>query len=244
MGNKRIMILVPCRTNTVIDVSESWLRMIMVFQSRGYEVDMRMIRNKPVDIALEELTRNALKVDFEYAFFTSDDQIFNEEDLLKLLDVCDNMVSPVILRKKLPFIPVLYTYGMNNILDYPKDKVIDAIGPLCLVHRRVFEAIDKKYPGEKFFDFTDEHSEDIGFFKKVIACGFKPKVHTGVGFGHWGAIVQPCFYEDLFKDSVIKQLSSGLSEDGEIKYCKDSKAVMKINYHRNLGLNIELVNES
>ena len=220
---KKVMVLIPCRTNTTIEVAESWIGMIPAFHELGYEVDIRRIRFTPVDIAFENLTRQALKEDFEYVFYTSDDHVFTMNDIKRLMNVKGDMVSPMVCRKVVPYLPVLYNYDMRTVVDYPKNKVIDAVGPLTLVHRRVFEAVDKKYPGEKFFDYSLECSEDIYFFKKVLACGFKPKVHTRVNFGHWGVPIYPAVYEGLYKDAIVRQLSMELEYEDDLIFIKDNK---------------------
>lgn len=241
---KKIMVLIPCRTNTTIEVAESWLGMILAFKELGYEVDMRRMRFAPVDIAMELLTREALKQDFEYVFYTSDDHVFTVNDIKQLMKVKGDMVSPMVCRKVVPFLPVIYNYDMQTIVDYPKNKVIDAVGTMCLVHRRVFDAVDEKFPGDKFFDYSKERggdSEDLYFMKRVLACGFEPKVHTGVSFGHWGVPVYPAVYEGLYRDSVVKQLSLGLDYASDLVFIKDRKLQLKIGHLKGCGMSVELV---
>ena len=221
----QVFIGVPCRTVTNVNTMECLVDTVAFMRNEGWGVKRCAVRNRPVDLALNHIVESFLKSGDEYLFITADDHIFNPFDVMKLVEYCEdgNMISPIIPRKSPPFMPVIFDYEVRAIFDYPKNKVIDAVGSTCVMHRGIFEKFKDEYPDDDYFMYGKKDGEDIYFFKKILAAGVKPKVHTGIEFAHYGSIAHVYFF-DMFKWKIM-ELARTKDNNGVIS-AKDNLKVM------------------
>lgn len=204
----KIFMAIPCRNNTSIKTMNSVVMSVKHLQDEGHDVVYSVIRMRPVDTARNVLASTFLKTDCDYLFFVDDDHVFEPGQALQLLESCGTeMISPVICRKSLPFIPMIFDYELRMVLDYPHNELFQAVGGLCFIHRSVFTRFREKFPNTKFFHTSDELGEDLWFWQHALKAGVKPLVHSGILFGHWSVEVRPFMYE-FFKDELVESVSS------------------------------------
>ena len=153
--------------------------------------------------------------DHEYLFFLDSDIGFNPEDVVKMLSSGMEIVSGAYPMKT---IPLRYNY---NIPQPPRAEggliEIENIGfGFALIHRRVFEAIIRRFGHElkytpstnssnypisekeyyNSYHFFHEYKkgehylpEDFSFFERASQCGFKAWLDTSIKLLHVGSHV-------------------------------------------------------
>ncbi len=132
----------------------------------------------------------------DWVWFTDDDQPFDSDLLMRLLDRDVDIIQPLVTTRKAPFLPYAYEYDESSAskyvqLDWPQLQAsgiqeVDACGAGgLLVRRRVFEAM--KDPWFEEGKTADECiGEDLWFCKKARDAGFKVHIDLDNRSGHIG----------------------------------------------------------
>jgi len=182
-------------------------------------------RGAPIDVTRELIVDEFLQGPAEWLLFFDTDVIPPRDALMRLLSHNLPIVSALYYRRHAepgrPLHPAMWrliregeearcpTCGEARrlpvgrylpITEYPKGLVeVDAVGlGFCLIHRRVFEVVERKcgrpfflwtHGREKLFNAPVGVSEDFFFTAKVREAGFKVLVDTTVVCGHLGPLV-------------------------------------------------------
>ncbi len=180
------------------DWMKSMLRLMMPHGSRwswchgnGFAIHRNAIANQ-----LHQEADDGSVWDGDWVWFTDDDQPFDPDQLLKLLDRNVDIIQPLVVTRKAPYLPYAYEYDENSPskyvqFDWPQlnesgIQEVDACGAGgLLVRRRVFEAME--------FPFFEEGrtaaeciGEDMWFCSKAKALGFKVYIDLDNVSGHLG----------------------------------------------------------
>mgnify|MGYP000728169277 CR=1 FL=1 len=168
-------------------------------------------RGMPIDVAREQMTRDALKHDIEYLFFLDSDVILEPDAVMQLIQLSKQFNLPIlsalywarkhdalgtpacwkiIERKgndiKLAPVAVEEYIRNNQIIE------VDAIGMgAALIRRDVFDKLNEKNPDKPFFEWglgrknLPQISEDFMFCLRCIdELGIHPYVATSVRAHH------------------------------------------------------------
>lgn len=153
---------------------------------------------QPTAAACTELMVQALDAGCEWIFYLDDDVIPPRDTYFKLAEHADAEKAPVLSALAFfrypPYWPSIFKYegvpGLKvpslsrpiPVLDYPRDQLVkvDATGLCaCLMHRSVFEKIEKPW-----FDHTSDGTPDGWFMSKLWMADIPIHCHTGVIVGH------------------------------------------------------------
>lgn len=130
--------------------------------------------------SLHAHARNQLVDDMQgdWLWMTDTDHTFPPHTLYQMVKMMQQYNTPVlsgIYRHKVPpFHPMLWVWsdvgdppGFSPVVEHAKDVPVfqvDAVGAGCLlIHRSVFEALAKAFPGEGPFDHIGKYGEDFSF---------------------------------------------------------------------------------
>jgi len=144
----------------------------------------------------------------------------------KLVSHDVDIVAPLFFVRRPPFLPLLFKqtfYGngalmsYNNILDYPKDQLVECDGVgfgMILIKAEVFKRL--KQP---FFVYNDQYGEDLKFCTDAKASGARIFCDTSIKLGHFGD--PPIVQEGHFNQSreaaelFLEQKKKDLTKHGE-----------------------------
>lgn len=127
----------------------------------------------------------------EWIWFLDDDQTFEPDTLLRLLNREVDIIQPLIATRKPPFYPYGYNrgekgYGGGDWPSVPPTGIRewDAVGTGgTLIRRRVFDKIADPWFEEGAED-KETLGEDLYFMTKARRLGFKCFVDSDVRMGH------------------------------------------------------------
>jgi len=139
--------------------------------------------------------RDMLEGAASWLWLMDDDHVFPEDILLNLLERDVDIVTPLYLRRRAPFLPVLHSdksreytrYNFNylkaksGLVDVTADGTLPTGG--MLIRREVLEAIDDPWFETGQID-SEWGSWDIYFSEKARKAGFKLFVDTDNAMGH------------------------------------------------------------
>lgn len=139
------------------------------------------------------ICREALKVGAEWVWMLDDDQLFAPEALNALLAHSLDVVIGLTLRRKSPFMPLIYDALPDGQVYQkylnPGDGGVIEIGGAgmggCLIRRAVLEAMaDPWFTFVTTVEHPDDYCEDFPFYQSVRDAGFKVHCDLDVNFGH------------------------------------------------------------
>lgn len=147
-----------------------------------------------VDIAKarNQLVRNFLTTNGQWLWFVDDDMIPQPDTLMRLLGTPTEIVQPLVLMRKPPFLPTFYS-GPNQVTNLYDWRVlephmtlvpVDACGTGgMLIRRHVFEQL-----ADPWFEIgkirPDQMGEDLFFCQKARAAGIGIHVDTTIPMEH------------------------------------------------------------
>lgn len=151
----------------------------------------------------------------DWLFFLDDDQTFEPDVLLKLLDRSVDVIQALTPARVPPFAPHAYRWIDNDFRQAAPHEVPetgisewDAVACGCmLIRKHVLEAIEPPW----FAVSPDGRTDDLYFCKKVREKGFRVYIDSDTRCGHmtvtqirpkhsrgaWGA--ELCFGDELWK---------------------------------------------
>lgn len=151
----------------------------------------------------------------DWVFFLDDDQAFEPDTLLKLLEREVDIVQALTPQRVPPFAPHAYKwinedYKRADVHEVPETGISEWDGVACgclLVRKQVFEKV--AYPW--FAVLPEGRSDDLYFCKKARDAGFKCYIDSDTRSGHmtitqvkptyqggrWGG--ELCFGNDLLR---------------------------------------------
>lgn len=167
--NPKVLIAMPCASGHIPTIM---LRSLMKLE-KPIDWDFATVDRIRIDMARNELAKEALRREFDYLFFVDDDNPIPPDALSKFLeDDKDIVIAPIIRRRKdvNGNYPLCAFYAEDWDIDGGKLKMyqsivnfrdegylhkIDAGGTGCmLIKREVLEALEGKY-GYNIFAFED-----------------------------------------------------------------------------------------
>ena len=135
-----------------------------------------------------------------YLYLDTDQTIISPDNALDVLIADDkDIISPLIVRRYFPHIPAVLSWKRKLLLAEGKNvdtledfrkytqpfKVYYSCGGLCLIKRKVLEAVDK--PFLPVFNEQDElMSTDYSFYSKAKKLGFECWAEPRIKVGHIG----------------------------------------------------------
>lgn len=155
--------------------------------------------------------REMLNSDGEWIWIMGDDHIFQPDTLIRLLDHRLDVVLPLVVRRRPPFIPVLFKevtpecppgqFPPYQWHELPKEgglfEVQHAGSAGMLIRRNVIEELGD----DNWFEFGklggDQMNEDTYFCKKIREAGFKIFADLDTFMGH---ITPMCLWPQRTKD--------------------------------------------
>jgi hypothetical protein len=153
--------------------------------------------------ARNEVIRDSLETDVsQWVWFIDDDHTFPHEIVMKLLAHEVDVVTPLVLRRQSPFLPVATVD--DNFLDLsanwnPDDLVkVQFVGSSgMLIRRKVLEALDPPWFDLGYDEEGRRVSEDVNFCKRAAEAGFGIYVDMAVTMSHMTtAAVRPVWDEE------------------------------------------------
>lgn len=193
------MIAVPCLEHARFHAFTSSL--VKLVRPRGTQVTLNQGISIPENLntAIREMMKDP---DLAWLFMLGDDQAFDPDALIRLLDRELDVVVPVIPRRRPPFGTVLYDmtgvpirYGALNRTGVQRVWAAGTGG--MLVRRHVLEDI-----GDPWFSHgaTEASTEDVEFCLRVQQTGYEIHVDTEVRMGHCAMpIVWPTVIDGSWK---------------------------------------------
>ena len=155
-----------------------------------------------ISIQRQQITKTFEDIDFEWVFFIDSDIFVNAEMIKKMFEFADKEKCPIISGVYFIFSnpqssvptpsPAIFNFSPEKELIsstyFPHDQLIkiDAAGlGLCLIHKSVFDKLNKSYPEHNYFNIDSSNydnpiGEDTSFFLKLKELGIPVHAHTGV----------------------------------------------------------------
>lgn len=161
-------------------------------------------RNKPYDVAREEMTRDALKADPEYLFYLDSDTYCQDpQAVMKLINISKEKNMPIVsglywAKKQNMNVPSAWIIDENrtkgrdikyNAIDIAphveKNNIVEAhvVGMgFCLIHKSVFEKLIEKNPEKPFFRWgwgrQDDELEYLDIYNTSEDFNFFMRTHN------------------------------------------------------------------
>lgn len=195
------VVAVPCQEHW--RYSRSMLSLIGVQRPMGSKV--ALVMGMDVTLSLNEIVRDALEGDFEWVWFQSDDHLYDDDSLLRLLDHQLDVVVPLIPKKAPPYGLVIFKdeIGMGDTADgipIPEydnfsARELSASGLIkvhaagsggMLVKRHVLEDIEPPWFESSSGAYVND---DLEFCRKIRDAGYEIHCDLGVRFGHLSTYV-------------------------------------------------------
>jgi glycosyltransferase involved in cell wall biosynthesis len=153
-------------------------------------------RNFPVDRNRNEICKSAIELDCDYLLFLDSDMTFPDDMVARLLDADRDIISGIYFKKAPPYNPVPSIFDPDCPsgqdlkpvqVDSPGLVKVDVVGAGCLlIRKKVLEKMKRPWFSYALDKRTGEMSisEDIGFCRKAVACGFEVWTDTRIVCGH------------------------------------------------------------
>lgn len=148
-------------------------------------------RGVPIDRARNMLVETMLEKGCDWIFFLDSDVICPPDTVERLLAHKQPIISALYYRRYPPYNPAMWVKSpqpteqgkYTPIMEFPKGQIVEAdvIGlGACLIHRRVFEKLEK--PWFKWTEGWEKGgvSEDFYFCEKAKQAGFRILVDTSI----------------------------------------------------------------
>ena len=223
-----LYIAMPCYDSVKIQTMVSMCKLVADLTRAGIKVDINTLKSPYISYARNILTAQFMKSDKDYLLFIDADVEFEPECPLRMVVAQKDIVcTPYRVKTNDPKV-IRYTTSVpdnNNVKVLPGGLVELTRGPsgMMLIHRRVFETLQKNRPdleiqahqhvdlfpeGFKIFSFWDcifkdgkWTGDDIAFCNLATENGFKLYANIESTMVHHGAYG----YKGRFGDGLIKK---------------------------------------
>lgn len=161
----------------------------------------------------------------EWLWIQSDDHLWQEDALRRLLDRDVDVVVPLIIKRSPPFIPVInkrqredQSYLPFAYSDIPTEGLleVDTAGSGgMLIRRHVIDAIKEMQGHDRVFEVEagDKLAEDYVLCRKVKEAGFKIYCDVEVTMGHQGV---HAVWPQVMDGEWVLRFDMGTNQQGEI----------------------------
>lgn len=202
------VVAVPCQTHW--RYSRSVLSLIAL--QRPMNSKVAMVLGMDVTLSLNQIVADTLEGDFEWIWFQSDDHLYDDDSLLRLLDHDLDAVVPLIPKKTPPYGLVIFKdeveegvtpYGapIPQYTNFKADELPDSgLIPVhaagsggLLVRRHVLEAIEAPWFSSSSGAYNND---DLEFCRKIRDAGFDIYCDVGVRLGHLSTYVVRADYRN------------------------------------------------
>ena len=148
----------------------------------------------PIDSVRNDLVLMALSCDCTHIWMTDTDQVYPQNVLMQLLEHDVDIIAAKVHKRYPPYDPILLRGALDKFDLVPDEEwskdggqtvEVDATGfGSVLINMEVFEKIKRPW-----FHFDLSHpggpvGEDIGFYVKARAAGFRVFVDCSIKIGH------------------------------------------------------------
>lgn len=141
------------------------------------------------------IINQALEHDCSHIFFLDDDVAFKPDTLMKLLSHDVDMVTGLYLMRNFPHQPILFDYsdeqGRCRFVNLESQlglvEVNNAGLGCCLIKTEVFKKLDKPWIRLGQLEM-DGWCDDIDFFQRARAAGFKLFCDFNIPVGHFASV--------------------------------------------------------
>jgi 2-polyprenyl-3-methyl-5-hydroxy-6-metoxy-1,4-benzoquinol methylase len=184
--------------------------------NRNYSVKIYMKVSTIIDVARNELVRDALADGCDYLLFWDSDIIIPRGGIDKLVDMNEDIASGLYFAKGKPYLPVARLMRDDGVggeqhfflEEFEYGKIMDVAGVglgLCLIKADVFKKLT--YPFFKLEWRQDPQAgwyqiaEDLYFCDMAREAGYKIKLNTGLLLEHEGIPVSAAHF-NIYKEQL------------------------------------------
>lgn len=141
------------------------------------------------------IIEQALEHNCTHIFFLDDDVAFKPDTLMRLMSHDVDMVTGLYLFRNYPHQPIIFDYsdeeGKCRHINLENQtgliEIVNAGLGCCLINTKVFRAIEKPYIRLGQLE-KDGWCDDIDFFNRARAVGFKLYCDFNIPIGHFASI--------------------------------------------------------
>ena len=172
----------------------------------------------PIDAVRNDLVRLAQLHECTHIWMADTDQIYPQDVLMRMLEHERDIIAAKVHRRKPPYDPILYRGTLDDFTDVPVEEwkdggliEVDATGfGSVLIKMNVFDAIEKPWFVFDLYNYEKPVGEDIGFYVKAKAAGFKVWVDCSIKIGHLASLVitEESYFAYKYADAWDRNASS------------------------------------
>jgi len=148
----------------------------------------------PIDAVRNDLVQKALMCDCTHIWMTDTDQVYPQGTLMQLLSHDVDIVAAKVHKRYPPYDPILLRGTIDNFDVVPDEEwsklggqliEVDATGfGSVLINMEVFEKIERPWFNFDLYNSKEPIGEDIGFYTKARAAGYRVFVDCSIKIGH------------------------------------------------------------
>jgi len=148
----------------------------------------------PIDAVRNDLVQKALMCDCTHIWMTDTDQVYPQNVLMRLLSHDVDIVAAKVHKRYPPYDPILLRGTLDHFDVVPDEEwskddgklvEVDATGfGSVLINMEVFEKIGRPWFNFDLYNSKEPVGEDIGFYTKAKAAGYRVFVDCSIKIGH------------------------------------------------------------
>ena len=172
----------------------------------------------PIDAVRNDLILKAMTCDCTHIWMTDTDQVYPQNVLMRLLSHDVDIVAAKVHKRYPPYDPILLRGTLDHFDVVPDEEwskddgqlvEVDATGfGSVLINMEVFEKIDRPWFQFDMYNNQNPIGEDIGFYTKAKAAGYRVFVDCSIKIGHLVRLVVN--EESYFAYKDVKDGKSGI----------------------------------
>jgi hypothetical protein len=172
----------------------------------------------PIDAVRNDLVLKAMMCDCTHIWMTDTDQVYPQDTLMRLLEHDVDIIAAKVHKRYPPYDPILLRGTLANFDVVPDEEwskdggqiiEVDATGfGSVLINMEVFEKIERPWFQFDISRPTGPVGEDIAFYLKARAAGFRVLVDCSIKIGHLSRMV--ITEDSYFAYKDVKNGKSGI----------------------------------
>jgi len=172
----------------------------------------------PIDAVRNDLVQKALMCDCTHIWMTDTDQVYPQDTLMRLLEHDVDIIAAKVHKRYPPYDPILLRGTLDHFDVVPDEEwskdggqtvEVDATGfGSVLINMEVFEKIERPWFVFDLYNWDTAVGEDIGFYTKAKAAGFRVFVDCSIKIGH--LVRMTVTEESYFAYKDVKNGKSGI----------------------------------